>query len=658
MTFGEVFRFEVEYRLRQPSTWVYALVLFGFPFLLLHAINGSSQYLNTPIAVMQMSAVLGSIGMLVTAGIFGDAAARDVQTRMHALFYTSPVRERHYLGGRFLGGLVVNVVLVMGVPLGLLLASVMPYMSEGKFGPVQLAAYVQAYVLILLPNVIIIGAFMFAAAALTRQALATYLGGIALFVLGAVSADFTQGLGSRTLEILLDPFGGQAISATTEFWTPAEQSVRLLGWPTVMFLNRALWVAIAAAAFALMVSRFRFAHPRGVPRRPWWRRRAVVDTAPDRLAPIHAVQARGVDPEEQGDERAHRSFDFGGRVRQTLAIAGRGWRDIAATKAFLLILAGAMLFVFAVGWDVGSEMFGTDTWPVTHLIAGTVLGSYLPPVIALLVAILVGELVWREREVGIGDITAVAPVSNGVALLGRFLAVVAMLVTLQAAFMAAGMILQALQGYTRFEIDVYLTLLFGIKLVDYVLLAALAMAVHVVVNHKYLGHLIVVVYFASTLAAGMLGITNSMLVYGSDPGWTWSDLNGVAPFLEGLVWFKLYWAAWALLFAVLASLFWVRGRELGPRRRVALARQRLRGGALRAAAVALTLIVGLGGFVFYNTKVLNAYQTPEEIAAGKAEYERKYKRFEDAPSPSVYAMRMQVELYPSEGAAEIEEIGR
>ena len=128
MTLGEIFRFEVGYRVRQPSTWVYALVLVGIPFLLLHAINGSSRYLNAPVMVMQMSTVLGSVGMLVTAGIFGDAASRDVGTRMHALFYTSPVRERDYLGGRFLGGLRVNAVLVLGVPLGLLLGSVMPYM--------------------------------------------------------------------------------------------------------------------------------------------------------------------------------------------------------------------------------------------------------------------------------------------------------------------------------------------------------------------------------------------------------------------------------------------------------------------------------------------------------------------------------------------------
>jgi ABC-2 type transport system permease protein len=644
MSLGEIFRFEVEYRLRQPSTWVYALVLVGIPFLLLHAINGSSNYLNAPVAVMQMSTILGSVGMLVTAGIFGDAASRDVQTGMHALFYTSPVREAQYLGGRFLGGLLVNAVLLLGVPVGLLAASVMPYMSAGKFGPVRLDAYVQAYVLMLLPNLVIIGTFMFSAAALTRHALATYLGGTALFLLGVLAAEFTTALGSAMLEALLGPFGGGAIAMTTKLWTPAEQNARLIGWPTIMLLNRALWIGIAAVAFALLLARFRFRHPGGVAVRRWWRRRAVVDTAPDRLTPIEAVHA----------PPARRSFDFGARVKQTVAVAARGWREIAATKAFLLILAGAMVIVFTAGWNVGTEVFGTESWPVTHLIAGTVLGGYIPPVVALLIAVLAGELVWREREAGMGDIAAVAPVPNVVALVGRFLALVAMLVALQLCFMVAGMVLQALQGYTRFEIPVYLKLLFGIKLVDYVLLAALATAVHVIVNNKYLGHLIVVVYFVSTMASGLIGVTNRMAIYGSDPGWVWSDLNGLSPFIAGLVWFKLYWAAWALLLALLADLFWVRERELGLRRRLALARRRLRGSARGAAAVAVTLIVALGGFVFYNTHVLNEYSTPDEIAERKAEYERKYKRFDDALSPALFAARLNVELYPAERAAEIE----
>jgi ABC-type transport system involved in multi-copper enzyme maturation permease subunit len=643
MTLAEVFRFEVEYRLRQPSTWVYALVLFGVPFLMMHAINGSGQHLNAPLMIMNIAAVVGGLGMLVTAGVFGDSAARDVQTRMHSLFYTSPLRESHYLTGRFLGALVVNAVLLLGVPLGLMLASVMPYMEAGKFGPVQPAAYAQTYLLVLLPNMVLIGVCMFAAAALMRQSLATYFGGIALWVLSKAAGEFTDALDNQTLSVLIDPFGSRAMEVASRFWTPAETNVQLIGWTPLLLLNRAVWLTISAGVFAMLVSRFRFVHPAGAAKRSWWRRRAVMDMAPERVAPIDVVHA----------PTTGRSFSFGARTRQTVAVAARAWREIAMTRAFLVILVGALGFVFAFGWDVGSEIFGTSTWPVTHLIAGTVLSSAIGPAMALLIAIFAGELVWREREVGMGDIAAVAPVPNGVALLGRFLALVAMLVTLQAVFMAAGVLLQTLRGYHRYELGVYLELLFGVKLVDYILLATLAMAVHVIVNNKYLGHLVVVLYFAFTVAAGSVGVRHAMLVYGSDPGWTWSDLNGLAPFLQGWMWFKLYWAAWALMLAVLSSLFWVRGREHGFARRWALAGQRFHGPVLRAAAVAVTLIITLGGFVFYNTNVLNTYRTPESVAAERAEYEKRYKRFAGVPQPLLASVKLRVELYPADRAAEL-----
>ena len=56
-----------------------------------------------------------------------------------------------------------------------------------------------------------------------------------------------------------------------------------------------------------------------------------------------------------------RSFSTAAQVRQTLAVAARAWRDIAVTRAFLVILVGALVFVFAFGWDVGTEIFGTST---------------------------------------------------------------------------------------------------------------------------------------------------------------------------------------------------------------------------------------------------------------------------------------------------------
>ena len=40
------------------------------------------------------------MGLLVSAAFAGDAGARDPETRMAPLMYTSPVEERTYVAGR------------------------------------------------------------------------------------------------------------------------------------------------------------------------------------------------------------------------------------------------------------------------------------------------------------------------------------------------------------------------------------------------------------------------------------------------------------------------------------------------------------------------------------------------------------------------------
>ena len=210
-------------------------------------------------------------------------------------------------------------------------------MSEGKFGPVQLAAYVQTYVLMLLPNVVVIGAFMFAAAALTRQALATYLGGVALFVLGTVAGDVTDALGERHARRRCSiPFGGGAIAQTTQFWTPAEQNARLIGWPTVMLVepravDRRRGAGVRAAGRALPLR----APGRRRAAAAWWRRRAVGrHRARPRWRPIRRRRA---------GRAAARSFSFAraraADARRRRARVARDRRDAARSS---LILAGAM----------------------------------------------------------------------------------------------------------------------------------------------------------------------------------------------------------------------------------------------------------------------------------------------------------------------------
>src|SRR5690606_1515767 len=213
-------------------------------------------------------------------------------------------------------------------------------------------------------------------------------------------------------------------------------------------------------------------------------------------------------------------------ARQTLAVARNSLGEVVASRWFAVVLVACVGLTMVWGWNVGTTVFDTSTWPVTLLVAGTVLSQRISPLVYLLVALYAGELVWKDRDVGAAEIADAAPVTDGAVLLGRFLALVAMLVLIQAATMLGGILIQAFQGYDRFELGLYLRVVFGLGLAHYVLLAMLAMTIHVVVDQKYLGHVVVLLAIVFTRVAGALGIRHHLLVYNGDPGWTYSDMNG------------------------------------------------------------------------------------------------------------------------------------
>jgi ABC-2 type transport system permease protein len=173
-----------------------------------------------------------------------------------------------------------------------------------------------------------------------------------------------------------------------------------------------------------------------------------------------------------------------------------------------------------------------------------------------------------------------------------------------ALLIATGALVQMRMGYFLFELGLYLRILFGLQLVDYLLFAILALVVHAVASQKQMGYLAVLVAYGVILFPSFLGIKHHLLIYGSSPRWSYSVISGFGSSLAPWMWFKLYWAGWALLFAVAARLLWPRGAECGLRSRLHLARQRFTRPTAVVAATAVTLIFSAGGFILYNTDVL------------------------------------------------------
>jgi ABC-2 type transport system permease protein len=648
MKLREIFRFELACQARRPSTWIYFLVLLGFTLRLategyVDIARGGNFFFNAPFVIAIITLTGSLIGLLVAAGVAGDAGARDVQARIHPLVYTSPVSKTAYLGGRFLAALALNALLLLAVPLGLLLATLSSGIEPELMGPFRPAAYLGAFFFLALPNAFVATALLFSLAALTRRAMASYLGAVLLFFVTMLSFEFVaRALGWWDAAKLLEPLGLTAVGELSRTWTPAEKSTRLMVLEGALLANRLLWIGIAAGVLALTYLRFRFAHPVAG---GWWSRAARRrDLAAGPAAGVAARAAPIAVP------RVRRTFGRGVRMRQAIAVAGESFRVIALSWGGLVLAAlTAILVVFG---PESMQHLGVPLLPTTAQMTGflaiplTSPGDVVWMMIPLLIVYYAGELVWRERDARLAEIADAAPMPEWVPFLGKFLGIVLVLVALNAAMIAGGMLIQALMGWYDFQPGLYVKVLFGMQLVDYVLFALLALVVHVLVDQKYVGHLVVLSLYAFMAFAPTLGIGSNLLVFGSDPGWSYSDMRGFGPFLVPWAWFKLYWAAWALLLAVAARLLWVRGREGGMRPRLRMARRRFTRPVAGVAVVAAGLVLGLGGFLFYNTNVLNAYETAAEGVERQAAYERRYGRFAGIPQPLVTGTRLHAEIHP------------
>ena len=634
-----VIRFEMEYQARRAWTWVYAAALFLISLqITLEAYAGAARdegfYFNSPFVIASMT-VLGSVmGLLIAAALTGEAGARDTQERMFPLVYTSPVSKPAYLVGRFFAAYSLNALIQLVTQLALVVSMFLGIPDEIR-GPIQPLSYIASYLIIGLPNAFIATALMFSASVLSRRAITSYLIAILLFFVMLVCRIFVAGkLGNWELAKLLDPLMITPLSEIASTTLPADKNALSLILNFNFLPNRMIWLGLAVLTLGIAVLRFRFAHPAQSGRS------RGAEEAP---APGTAIRI----------PRPRIAFGLATNIHQGFALAVDSFRTIAFSwGGLVLLLLGLTVVLFGPSAisHAGIPILPT-TREMTAFVGNT--GEILWMIVPLLSAFYAGELVWRERDAGISEIADAAPVPDWVRMIGRLCGLFALLIAYQVLLMVGCMLVQTQLGYYQFEIPLYLRVMLGVQLAEHISFAVLALAVHALVNHKYAGHMVVLIAFGAMTFATSIGIEHKLLVYGAAPAWSYSDMRGFGSAIVPWLWFKLYWAAWAALLAWATTWLWVRGKEQGMAARIRSGRVRLtRKAAATFAGIAAAIVV-LGGFAFYNTNVLNDFDTTEERNARRAEYERRYARFAHAPQPQLTRVRLDVALHPDRNTADI-----
>ena len=647
--FLPIFLFELKYRLRRPATWIYFIVLALMGGLITSAAggifgagtnislggDGGHVHVNSPFSLNAAISLLSCFGILITSAIMGNPVYRDFEHRTYALFFTKPISKASYLGGRFFGSLAVCALVFGGILLGTWVGGLLPGVEADKFGPNHLSYYLRPFLVFVLPNLLFTGAIFFTLATLTRNILSTYIGAVLLLVGYLISSSFLSDLDNINLASMLDAFGLGASYYTTRYLTAAEKNTILIPLSRYILLNRAFWVGLGVALLALCYFRFQFSA-------------FASDKAPSKKSRAASALAELVAAPMGGRlvlPRVTQLFSNAMSLRQYWSLTKLEFRGIVRSVYFAAIVGAGVIFLLVSGWQVG-KIYDTTTYPVTAEMVELLSGTFAL-FILIIITYYAGELVWRERDAGVAQITDALPVPNWVPFLSKLSALGLVQVVLLGVVMACGLLLQTLKGYFHYEPGLYLQTLFGFKLIDYLLLCVLAMLVQVIVNNKYLGHFVMVVYYLATIFQSQMGINHKLLDYAGNPATPYSDMNGYGHFVTSFTWFKLYWAAGALLLALVANIFWVRGTDAAFVRRRTEASRRWGRPAWTALALGLLVMLSAGSFIFYNTNVENRYLTPKAQQKLQLGYEQHYRRFKDLAQPRVVAVNLKTDLYPA-----------
>ncbi len=635
--------FELKYHLKSALFYILLLVYFLITF---GAVTSDAVSLgggvgnvnrNAPYVIMQFLLVMSIFGILTTTAFVANSIQRDFELGTDALFFSSPIRKWQFLAGRFLGSFTVAVMVYFGVVGAVMIGSLMPWIEKERLGPFELWHYVYSLLVMVVPNLLLAGAIFFAVAALTRSVMATYASVVAFFVAYGIGETLLGDLENETVGALLDPFGFGAFAVGTRYWTVFQKNTELLPLEGLYLWSRLLWIGIALSILAFAFWKFELTT--GTRKG----RKRASKPGPEE-APSVGELSRELPKVTQTFGRAASWGSYFATVRLE---AGAIFKGIP----FIIMLVLGVLNIWGNSTGLDS-LFGTPVYYTTSLMVETILGGFT--IFALLItAFYAGDIVWRERNLKMNEVTDTMPLPTWAQWGAKLTALMLVaLATLVAAILTA-MVIQTAHGYYNYELITYAKGVFlqiGSLLL---LLTALSFIMQVLFNQKFVGFLGVMAWFILSRALPALDLEHRLYRYASTPQATYSDMNGYGHFAWPMAVFNTYWLLFVAVFLVVCHLLWVRGTEGGLRQRWSIAGQRFGRPVAAVLALFLAAFLAIGGYIYYNTNVLNEYQTSKDTELLQADAEKTYKKFEFHPKPRITAVKADVAIFPERRSVEI-----
>jgi ABC-2 type transport system permease protein len=630
--FWHIAWFEIKFWLRSWMLWIFLICIGLLTFGVVATDNVTigaaltNTHHNAPFVIQNYYSIFSLFMLVMMAAFINSAALRDFRFNTNQIIFSTPIRRSDFLLGRFVGGTLVSVIPMLGVSAGILVAKYMPWVDPEVWGAVDWNAHLQAITVFAIPTVFFMAAVLFAVAVLARNEVIPFVAAIVLLVGYLLGDALLSDIKYEHVGALLDPFGVRTFAFVTKYWTVAEKNNVSVGWSGLMLWNRLLWLGVGLALFLFGYFRFSFAEKRTKARaaEPETREGAIGAAQPAPAFQYHAAPWT--------------------KYFASLKIHLRG--TVTSVPFIIIMLVAAVNCLLSL-WFNATEGYGEHTLPVTYWVVDLIRGTlYL--FIIIIVVFFAGALVWKDREERMDEIVDSTPTPEWVSYASRLTTLVVLVMLVQVAALLSGIIVQAAHGYHRFQIGFYLHELLFRDASLFVFLSVLAFFIHALAPNKYVSYFAYIGFLAVNAFIWVpLNVASLLPRFGGRPNVTYSDFFGEAPFTGSWDWFTVYWCLACATLAIATVMFWPRGKQDRWRSRRIVGGQRFHGGWRAVAVIAAFVFAAAGGWVYYNTKVLNPLLGPKDLERRQADYEKTYHPYDKLPQPRVRSVKYAIDMFPS-----------
>ncbi len=628
--FLNMLKFEWRYYVRQPSFYVTCLTFFLLPFLAMVSdsviIGGANTTFNGSFAVSQTILVLGIFSMFLVVNFMATTATKNDSSHMTELLYTKPMNPLKYQLGRFFGTYLVILVVFAMVPLGILIGSWMPWLDTDRLGPTNLSFYLSTYFYFSVPTLFVFSAIFYSVGQKFKSMMSVYLAAVALFILYIVSGNFISEPEYRYIAALTDPFGLRTFSDITRYWTPVERDNQVINLEGVLLYNRLIWLGISVAILALFG---KLASPLTLAPKPTPKKKKSKQVE---VAPVNAkINYKSVTSGAWAKFKTRTLFEI---------------KQIMFSPPFyiLLIFSG---FTIISSFFGNGPFYGTSEWALTKSMVTQIFGSFSLMMIVI-ITYYSGEVVWRERSSGMGDIVDSMPVFNMTFWLSKLIAVCLTLLSLFVIGMCVTITYQLIVGVNDLELGQYFISLFFFHAPSMLMMVVLAFFLQVLSPNKFVGMLLFLGYFLASLSFYQLGLEHNLLNFAASPMMQYSDLNGYGWYLETQAWYLIYWGAMCVILSTISYALWQRGPQVALKHRFKqMGYQMQTGGKVTLASAALVFVLS-GSYIYYNTTIVNEYYSSDEMMEIRTDYEKQFDQYVNDPVPVITRVNALVDITPSE----------